>query len=219
MMTSDEALVRSILESSTEIKNRFGLSGELDLSTLLRIPGVLKEAVEVGAPTDQEEAALLRSVELAVRALDQDRAREGATLRDDILGRLETMSGTVQQIAEMAERVPEEGRRKLLARLEKLTDGVDLDPVRLAQEATILADRSDVTEEIVRLRSHVAQAATLLESPDGDPVGKRLDFLLQEINRETNTINSKSSDLEISQLAMVMKTEGEKVREQLQNLE
>jgi uncharacterized protein (TIGR00255 family) len=218
-LTSDETLVRSILEASTELKNRFGLSGELDLATLLRVPGVLKEQVEVAVPGDEEKSALLRSVELAVQALDKDRAREGQTLQTEIHSRLNGMAGTVREISELAGKVPEEGRKKLLARLEKLAEGTELDPVRLAQEATILADRSDVTEEIVRLRSHIAQAAGLLETPDGDPVGKRLDFLLQEINRETNTINSKSSNLAISQLAMVMKTEGEKVREQLQNLE
>jgi len=125
----------------------------------------------------------------------------------------------VEEIAGIAGRVPEEGRKKLIARLEQLSDGLDLDPARLTQEAAILADRRDVTEEIVRLRSHIAQASGLLAEPDGEPVGKRLDFLLQEINRETNTINSKASDLEISRRALVMKVEGEKVREQLQNLE
>ena len=215
----DEALVRSILESSSEIKNSFGLSGDLDLATVLRIPGVLKEAVAASDPTDADRAALLKAVDLAVQALDKDRTREGQTLRDEMLARLRGMAGTVEEIATRAGRVPEEGRKKLMARLEKLADGIELDPARLAQEATILADRSDVTEEIVRLRSHIAQAIGLLDAPDGDPVGKRLDFLLQEINRETNTINSKSSELGISQRAMVMKTEGEKVREQLQNLE
>ena len=110
-------------------------------------------------------------------------------------------------------------RQKLLDRLEELAPGVELDPARLAQEATFLADRADVTEELVRLRSHLEQLAELLGEPDGEPVDKRLEFLIQEVHRENNTIGSKSADLELSRWTIEMKSELEKVREQIQNLE
>jgi uncharacterized protein (TIGR00255 family) len=96
---------------------------------------------------------------------------------------------------------------------------VALDPARVAQEAVLLAERADVTEELVRLEGHLGRAASLIGQPDGKPVGKPMDFLLQEIQRETNTVNSKSADLEISGLALALKAEIEKVREQVQNLE
>jgi len=98
-------------------------------------------------------------------------------------------------------------------------DGTELDAGRLEQEAALLADRADVTEELVRLGSHLEQLAGLFGQPDGDPLGKRLEFLLQEVHRENNTIGSKSADLELSRLTIEMKTELEKVREQIQNLE
>ena len=110
-------------------------------------------------------------------------------------------------------------KAKLWKRIEALAAGTEIDPVRLAQEAAILADRSDITEEIVRLESHLAQARTLASPERDEPVGKRFDFLVQEILREVNTINSKSSDLEISRTALDLKTETEKVREQIQNVE
>jgi uncharacterized protein (TIGR00255 family) len=116
--------------------------------------------------------------------------------------------------------LPELVRRRLSDRVRAFADQVaEIDPARLAQEVAFLVDRSDVTEELVRLGGHLGQARTVLAQPDGEPVGKRLDFLLQEIGRETNTVGSKASDLEISRLVLELKGEAEKVREQVQNLE
>jgi uncharacterized protein (TIGR00255 family) len=129
------------------------------------------------------------------------------------------MRALTATIREHADEVPKRVREKLIERLDSLAQGTDLDPARLAQEATFLADRSDVTEELVRLDAHLAEAERILTASDDEPVGRRMDFLVQEIHRETNTINSKSSDLEISRAAMALKTETEKVREQVQNLE
>jgi uncharacterized protein (TIGR00255 family) len=109
--------------------------------------------------------------------------------------------------------------RRLAERLGTLASGVHLDAGRLAQEVALLADRSDITEELVRLDGHLDQARALLRDSAGEPVGKRLDFLLQEIHRETNTVNSKSADLEVSRRALDLKAEAEKIREQIQNLE
>jgi uncharacterized protein (TIGR00255 family) len=129
------------------------------------------------------------------------------------------MAAIAAEIHESAATQPEAVRARLVERLGRLAGDVDLDPARVAQEAVILADRCDVTEELVRLAGHLKQAKALLDEPDGEPVGKRLDFLLQEIQRETNTVNSKSADLDLSRRALALKAEVEKVREQVQNLE
>ena len=129
------------------------------------------------------------------------------------------MTGLTTEVRARAEQIPSVIREKLLQRLQALGGEVELDPARVAQEATYLADRGDVTEEIVRLEGHLAQASRLLGQPDSEPLGKKLDFLLQEIHRETNTVCSKSSDLELTRGALALKVEAEKVREQVQNLE
>jgi uncharacterized protein (TIGR00255 family) len=129
------------------------------------------------------------------------------------------MRAIVGEIALLAPRIPQALERRLVDRLKALSASIDLDPARVAQEAAFLAERSDVTEELVRLGAHVQQARALLADGDGEPVGKRLDFLLQEIHRETNTVTSKSQDLELSRRALDLKAETEKVREQIQNLE
>ncbi len=129
------------------------------------------------------------------------------------------MRDLTSELRQRCAEVPGVLRQRLLERLKTLAEGVELDPARLAQEAAFLADRADVTEELVRLAGHLEQVTTLLAEPDGDPVGKRLDFLLQEVNRETNTVNSKSADLLVSRTVLELKSEAEKVREQVQNLE
>ena len=110
-------------------------------------------------------------------------------------------------------------RDRLIEKLRALAGEIQLDPARVAQEAVLLAERADITEEIVRLEGHLEQACRLLQPEDPEPVGKRLEFLLQEIHRETNTIASKSSDLEVSRSALALKLEAEKIREQTLNLE
>jgi uncharacterized protein (TIGR00255 family) len=129
------------------------------------------------------------------------------------------MRGLVGEVRRLAADLPQGVHRKLVERLDVLLKSVPVDPARVAQEAAFLADRCDVTEELVRLSSHIEQTLKMLAEPDEEPLGKRLDFLLQEIHRETNTINSKSGDLEISRHALALKSEAEKIREQIQNLE
>jgi uncharacterized protein (TIGR00255 family) len=123
------------------------------------------------------------------------------------------------EIRRRAESVPATVGDKLLQRIESLTGDHELDPARIAQEAAHLADRCDVTEEIVRLEGHLSQSAAILEAAEDKPAGKRLDFLVQEILRESNTICSKSPDLELTRSALELRAEVEKVREQVQNLE
>lgn len=214
------ALVAAATSGAGTVYKEYGISGKLDLATLFSLPGMLLEGRgDDGTPSEDEFGLIDRAVGSALAAHDVDRCREGGELANEMAVRLANMKALVQDVSARAAGVPARAREKLVERLEALTQGLDLDPARLAQEAAVLADRSDVTEELVRLESHVAQAASLLADPDGEPVGKRLDFLVQEIHRETNTINSKSSDLEVSRIAMAMKGETEKIREQVQNVE
>jgi uncharacterized protein (TIGR00255 family) len=218
-VTIDEPLVRALAETAARLQDELEIGGSLDLSTLLRLPGVLEIRSDDEAWGDESQATLERTLDQALDVLQREREREGGELRGDLLARFERMAGLSTAIEARAGELPDLVRQKLLERVEALAQGIELDPARVAQEATFLADRSDVTEEVVRLRGHITQAAALLAEPDGEPVGKRLDFLLQEIHRETNTVNSKSADLEMSRHALELKLEGEKVREQVQNLE
>lgn len=215
----DRDVVEGVLAAGRALASDFGLPGVLDVPTVIRIPGVVRVASGDDALGDDAREVVGGTLDRALEALDADRRREGGRLATDLLERLSRMEGLAEAIRERAGEVPAAARRKLEERLTALGAGVDLDPVRLAQEVVFLADRSDVTEETVRLRGHLEQARRLLSSPDGDPVGKRLDFLVQEIHRETNTVCSKSSDLELSRRALDLKAETEKVREQVQNLE
>jgi uncharacterized protein (TIGR00255 family) len=212
-------VVEAALAAWKTLRDEYGIHGAFDLQTLMRVPGVFATA-ELGPPLDEAgRAAVDGALERALAALDAERRREGALLRDDLVLRLARMNETVAAIHELAAAVPHALQKKIVERVQQLVTQVTLDPARIAQEAAFLADRSDITEEIVRLTGHLVQARALLEEVDGDPVGKRLEFLFQEIHRETNTIASKSAELEISRHALALKAESEKIREQIQNLE
>ncbi len=212
-------LLEAVLAGAQQLRDEHGLKGELDLARIVAIPGLFRaEAPILGGDKEQLEV-LDRCLALGLDALDADRLREGQVLATELLDRLRTMQGLTRTMTERAATVPATVRDRLIARLDNLGVELQLDPARVAQEAALLADRCDVTEELVRLEGHLQQAIALVDEPDGQPVGKRLDFLLQEIHRETNTVNSKSSDLELTRVALAMKAEAEKVREQVQNLE
>lgn len=215
----NRAVVEAILAAAVELERDYGVTGELDRCTVLSQPGVLAEAKEPAELDEPELGAVVQALEAALESFDEDRNREGRNLAADVAARLQDMQGRAGEVRTLASRVPEAAKAKLMKRIEALAGGTEIDPARLAQEAAILADRSDVTEEVVRLESHLAQARALVEGEPDQPVGKRMDFLVQEILREVNTINSKSADLEISRTALDLKTETEKVREQIQNLE
>ena len=212
-------LLEVVLAGARQLRDEHGLKGELDLARIVAIPGLFRaEAPALGGDKEQLEV-LDRCLALGLDALDADRLREGQALATELLERLRTMQDLTRTMTERAATVPATVRDRLIARLDSLGVEFQLDPARVAQEAALLADRCDVTEELVRLEGHLKQAIALVGEPDGQPVGKRLDFLLQEIHRETNTVNSKSSDLELTRTALAMKAEAEKVREQVQNLE
>lgn len=214
----DLSLARNVIEAAHRLRSDLGVEGDLDVASLLRFPGVLRAPSEEGldAPV---RAAAERALEAALAMLESERVREGEALRADLLGRFDRMLDLAARVRERAADVPATVRDRLRDRVAVLAADAGVDPTRLAQEAAFLADRADVTEELVRLLGHLSQAAHLLRAPDGEPVGKRLDFLLQEIHRETNTIGSKSPDLEVTRIVLDLKSETEKVREQAQNLE
>jgi uncharacterized protein (TIGR00255 family) len=168
---------------------------------------------------DEQREALHESLARALAALDTERQREGRHLQQELSQRLAAMATLTDEIRRRAVSQPGRVRDRLVERLRALAPEVIVDPARLAQEAALQADRCDVTEELVRLEGHLEQARALVDRPDGEAVGKRLDFLVQEIHRETNTVNSKSADLEMSRKALALKAEVEKVREQIQNVE
>ena len=217
--TLNRPLLDELARAAEDARQELGLQGQLDLTGILSIPGMFRtESVEVTWSKEQREL-LLRALHEALTAFDTDRTREGEALKDDILSRIDTMLSNAEKAKQRASEVPGILRDKLVQRLEGLSDVADLDPARVAQEAAYLADRSDVTEEIVRLEGHLGQARVLLSQPDGEPLGKRLEFLLQEIHRESNTVCSKAADLQLTQHSLAVKLEVEKAREQVLNLE
>ena len=211
-------LARQLLDEAARLKSEFGLSGTVGLPDLLRLNGLIDlEASEREAVDEGVLALVRRTLDGALAAHDAARLREGEQLCRDLRERLEETGRLAARIRERASAVPRGLQERLRERVGRLAQEVPLDPARLEQEVAYLADRSDITEELVRLDAHIAACAELLAADD--PVGKRLEFLLQEVGRETNTIGSKSPDLEITRCTLAIKAEAEKMREQIQNVE
>jgi uncharacterized protein (TIGR00255 family) len=213
-------LIAGFIQAMREMQQEFGLTGEPDINVLARLPG----AMQAARTSVSEEA--LKGVEQALsQALDEleaMREREGGALAAEMASRLDEIERHLPVIESLSGEQVENYRARVYKRISELLarDGleiVELDQGRLSQEVAYLADRSDITEETARLRSHVSQfRAALSESAD---TGKRLDFLLQEFNREANTVLSKSTDLAIKDAALAIKAAVEKLREQVQNVE
>jgi uncharacterized protein (TIGR00255 family) len=193
-----------------------GVAGP-DLALVLAQPGVVGGAEE---PSDDgaDQRAVLGAAEAALAQLDAMRTTEGQALANELLARLDELVAHRTRVAELAATVPQNAAKRLSERLRRLLDdNTAIDPGRLAQEVALLAERADVTEELVRLVSHLDQARGLVAAPGA--VGRRLDFLVQEIGRELNTIGSKSAIAEISSVIVEAKATLEKIREQVQNVE
>jgi len=217
----NRGLLESYLKAFRETASEHGLDSKPDLNAALRIPGMFTATDEISLP-EGTEAAVLEAVGQALDELNSFRQREGA----EIAAEMARHNGQIAMVAAEVELIREGASAafqiRLSERLKELLKGAQVDPQRLAQEAAILADRSDIGEELVRLRVHAAQLAELLN--EGGEVGKKVDFLLQEMNRETNTILSKTggigdAGLRITELALSAKAAVEKVREQSLNLE
>jgi uncharacterized protein (TIGR00255 family) len=214
----DRELAREYCERLSEVKEYLSLDGPVSLDTVTALPGVIN-LEEPKADADEIWQALQQVLEMAVDQLMEMRKTEGAAILDDLSNRLETMSQLVDRINTCSPDMIEKYRERLQKRIsDLLQDQVIVDESRIAMEIAIMAERCDITEEIVRLRSHIDQIRETLKGTNG-PVGRHLDFILQEVNREVNTIASKASDTQISIDCIQFKDETEKMREQVQNIE
>lgn len=209
-------LLRNYFNLLQRLKDEFQLQGEVALENLVGFKDVF---VPMEVETDMELIAqhIGTVLEEAVRLLTEMREKEGALLLVDLEERIRLVEVCLSSIADRAPRCVQEYQKRLSERVRELTGGVDIDAARLSQEVAIMADKSDITEEIVRLSSHFSQFHEMLRS--GEAVGRKIDFLIQEMNREINTIGSKTGDLEISRNVIEIKSELGKLREQVQNIE
>jgi uncharacterized protein (TIGR00255 family) len=218
----DHALVAAYVEAFRAAAAEHGLKEEPDLNSVFRLPGVLmSEARSSDEDLKSVEEAVLREVDGLVTALNTMRAQEGTALADDLRAGMQRLRGLVDEAALLREKVQQAYFERLTQRMKTMVDG-GFDQDRILQEAALIAERSDVEEEVTRLRTHIDHFTGLLD--DGGEVGKKLDFLLQEMNREANTLLSKTSGVagngtRITEAGLGMKSEIEKAREQIQNLE
>jgi uncharacterized protein (TIGR00255 family) len=219
-------LAQTYLRVAEEMHRQSSLSADIDVVSLLRLPGVIAGPFVAVPEAEDEQERLGQALEIclfeALVKLDEMRRAEGKHLTEDLRQRLKQIGEHAEQVRELAATLRPVFARRLEARLKDLLGGVNLDPARLAQEAALLAERGDVSEELDRLRSHLTQFAKLLDG--AGEMGKKLDFLLQEMHREANTLLSKTPGVEsealaITGLALEIKAEIEKLREQVQNIE
>ena len=214
-------LLDAYIGAFREATRLYHLAGEPDLNTAFRIPGMFGSDAPA-EPDPELERALGEMTEEALTLLNAFREREGAAIVAEMKGRCATIASLAASIEKLRENAIPAFQKRLKDRMSELLRGIAVDPQRIAQEAALLGERSDISEELIRLKTHAAQLDTLLSSA-GD-IGKRLDFLLQEMNRETNTILSKTGGLgdlglSITDLALAAKAEIDKIREQSLNLE
>jgi uncharacterized protein (TIGR00255 family) len=214
----DEGLLEALLERFAALSERYPVAGRLEARDLLTIPQIFSVESAADGFTARELGALEAIGEEAVRALVAMREAEGALVAADLSERIEFLEKRVHQLAARRGEIVRKTLDTLRDRLQALMSEVGLDPGRLEQEAALAADRSDVAEELQRLEGHLEQFGALLLS-SREPVGKKLDFLAQEILRELNTLGSKGRDLQMIREVLEMKSEIEKIREQVQNLE
>jgi uncharacterized protein (TIGR00255 family) len=213
----DEVLAAQYVGLLRDLKTRYGLAGEVDLSLVAGMQNIIT-MTEVSEDLEAIWALLANGLDAVLDELDRMRLDEGAALVRDITGRINAIEEMVRAIGARSPVTVEKARKRMAETLAKLLKEQP-DPVRLAQEIAILAERTDVTEELTRLNSHLAQFRTMLTDTPEEAVGRKLDFLLQEMGREVNTIASKCQDAAISLDVVQSKAELEKIREQVQNIE
>ncbi|MDY0391524.1 MAG: YicC/YloC family endoribonuclease [Desulfobulbus oligotrophicus] len=199
-----------------ELISEYGAVGPITLQDMLTLRDVI--SLEEQCPDLEIEWSLISaSLDIALKDCDIMREKEGQALKDDLLAGVERFAAITQQIKDQLPVLLQQRQGDLRIRIQNLLIGIDIDPIRLAQEVAIIADKSDVAEEITRLESHITQFGWFLGS--NEPVGRRLDFLLQEFLREVNTLSSKIANASIAHLGVEMKNQIEKLREQVQNIE
>ncbi len=209
-------LLESYLKIFKQLASLSGLDQEIRLESLLQLKDVILIKPETGDMEEIQEG-LHRVLFMSLDSLDEMRIKEGDAIEKDFIKRLNRLDSHVDNVQVRAPELNETYRKRLTEKVDNMINGVEIDQTRLAQEIAFLAERSDITEEIVRIKSHLKQFREYLSL--GDAVGRRLDFLIQEINREVNTLGVKGSDTIISMTVVEMKAELEKLREQVQNVE
>lgn len=215
-LTVDLALATSYVQSAKTLKAAFPeLPDDITLASVLRYPEVLKQE-DVLALDETLVTALTAALDGALDNLNAMRLIEGEKLKADMLSRMDTIESLVAEISLRAPEIAKEYREKLTARVKEYLDGAQIDETRLLTEVAVFTDKSNIDEELTRLRSHIGQFRSICEE---GVVGRKLDFLVQEFNREANTTCSKSNDVTVTRLGLALKNEIEKVREQVQNLE
>lgn len=215
----DEARFASAAAALQALQAKYALGGAVDVATVLRMPDVLQLARDDAGFETATAAEVVAVVEAAITALQEMRAAEGARLAQVIGERLTLVEEAVARLTQRAPERTEAQRLRLKENVERLAGGVAVDPQRLAQEVAILADKLDVGEELDRFASHIAAFRETLAGRDGEGVGKRLGFLLQELLREANTTGSKANDASMLQDVVAIKEELERIREQVENIE
>ena len=215
-LSVDENLAISYVTAAKKLRELFPeLQDDITLSSVLRYPEVLKN--EDTAVLDEELiAALKAALGLALDSLNTMRKVEGEKLQADMLARVQTIESTLEQIKARAPQIAAQYKEKLTARVSEYLNGANIDESRILTEVAVFTDKSNIDEELTRLTSHIAQFRSICKE---GIVGRKLDFLVQEFNREANTTCSKSNDVEITRLGLALKNEIEKIREQVQNVE
>lgn len=214
----NKMVAEQYMTNLTELQKEFGVKGDITLGMLAGMPEVMKQVPDVDDEAEMTKC-ILEPVRQASKNLESMRAVEGEKLSKDLLMRADLIKDLVAQIEEKAEDVPKEYAEKLKERIKDLLDGsVEIPEDRIMVEAAIFADKCNITEELTRLKSHMDQMKEIIAGSTGAD-GKKLDFLVQEMNREANTIGSKANDIEITNLMLQIKAEVEKIREQVQNIE
>jgi uncharacterized protein (TIGR00255 family) len=209
-------VAREYVKVLRRLRKEMNLAGEVDLRLLSGLPDLVR-VTELPVDAAREMPGVRRAVRGALAALDRDRQREGRCLGQDMRVRVQKLERLLVRLRRALPDVIASVKQRAGERMRRVAGGIDVDPQRLAQEAALLAERADVTEETVRIASHLGALRDLLRS--SEPVGKRVEFLLQELHREVNTVGSKVGDLRVAGLVLDAKAEIEKLREQVQNVE
>ncbi len=215
-ITINREIVKEYIDAMRSVKEEFGLEDDLSLSNILRIPDAF---TVVKTETDEEQLwqDIKAAAEEALENFISMREKEGERMKQDITSRLDRIEEWVGIVEKRSPQMVEDYRKRLYDKMCEVLSSTNIDENRILMEAGIFSEKTAVDEETVRLRSHIEQFRNMLES--GEPVGRKLDFLVQEMNRETNTIGSKVQDIEVTRIVVDQKSEIEKIREQIQNIE
>jgi uncharacterized protein (TIGR00255 family) len=213
----NRGLVAKLISEMQAIKAQHELGSEISLESILRIPGLVEVQTDPQKISREILGEMKEIMETTLKSLVEMRSQEGILLAKDIQERLDSLAGMVSRIEQSAKDYPKEIRATMEKSIKEILNSQDVNEARLLEEVAYYSERSDITEELVRLRSHISQCKRLIEGKE--PAGRKFDFLLQEVLREINTIGSKCTLLSVSQTVIEMKTEVEKIREQVQNVE